>query len=440
MALSTESRFFGLDLNQLKADVLKTWRKAPQWPPLSWLRPEQVLTLVPASGDGLTAVWESGKPAPESLRKTDFWAIELPENMVLRKNLQLPSLDAADCASAAQLEVQAISPFVSTDLLWGYTELARSDKAVRLQLVLASRALAEPFVQSRIAERSQAQQGEGQALAQPEVWVFAPARKPVVLQGFGEQARADVGRKKLLWNVAGIGVALLLLVGVAVTPTLQLRLRAIEAVHAYEAIAAKTNDVVKQREQLMQSADKVAGLTDLLSERIDSVKVLSMLTQVLPDDTALQSVRVQGSKVTINGLTENASTLMQKLSNQDGVKDVRAPSAATRMGGVNRESFTIELSLDGKVYGPTLKRDDSLTGAANGQKQAEATEGNSPIAPPAPPVVEAPAAPIAAPQAPVKSAGPSLGGSSVPKATLGGSKAGGPSLGGSKAQPSQGGH
>ena len=59
MALSTESRFFGLDLTQIKADVLKTWRKAPQWPPLSWLQPEQALTLLPAEGEPVV-VWQSG--------------------------------------------------------------------------------------------------------------------------------------------------------------------------------------------------------------------------------------------------------------------------------------------------------------------------------------------------------------------------------------------
>ena len=130
MALSTDSRFLGLDLNQLKADVLRTWQKAPQWPPLSWLRPEQMLTLVPTQGDP-TVIWESGSPAPDSKRSSEFWAVEIPENMVLRKTLQLPGLDPQDCASAAQLEVQAISPFAASDVLWGYSELSRSSQVVQ---------------------------------------------------------------------------------------------------------------------------------------------------------------------------------------------------------------------------------------------------------------------------------------------------------------------
>ncbi|PWB17974.1 MULTISPECIES: PilN domain-containing protein [unclassified Comamonas] len=436
MAISTESRFFGLDLNQLKADVLKTWRRAPQWPPLSWLRPEQMLRLVPAEG-APTVVWESGQPVAKPGREPAFWAVELPEHMVLRKTVALPALDPQDCASAAELEVQAISPFAADDLLWGYTELSRSSKAVKLLVVLASRTQTEPYLQARVAEQLHLQTLKGQtkaeSLEQPEVWVFAPERNPVVFQGFGEHARYAWGRKRLWWNVSGVALALLLLAAIAGTPTAQLRLRAIEATHAYEGMAAKTADVVAKRESLIQSADKVAGLSELLAERIDGVQVLSMLTKVLPDDTALQSARIQGSKVTISGLTENASALMQKLSNQDGVKDVRAPSAATRMGGGNKESFTIELGLDAKVFGPktvleaeaAAKQEPVQPAAA-----APAAEGGSPAAPaPTSPAATAPGAPAASPGTDTRV---------QPKASVGGGKSG-PTLGGTKSGPSLGG-
>lgn len=431
MAISTESRFFGLDLNQLKADILKTWRRAPQWPPLSWLRPEQTLRLVPAEGVP-TVVWESGEAVAKPGKEPAFWAVELPEHMVLRKTVALPPLDPQDCASAAELEVQAISPFAADDLLWGYTELSRSSKAVKLLVVLASKAQTEPFLQARVAEQLQTatRQGNGKAdvLAQPEVWVFAPERRPVVFQGFGEQARYAWGRKRLWWNMGGVVLAVLLAGAIAATPTAQLRLRAIEAVHAYEGMAAKTKDVVAKRETLMQSADKVSGLAELLAERIDGVQVLSMLTSVLPDDSALQLARIQGSKVTISGLTENASALMQKLSNQDGVKDVRAPSAATRMGGSSKENFTIELGLDAKVFGPKTVAEAEAAAkpqpaepAAAAPAGADAAPASAGAAPSAPPAAAAPAAGAAADAAPRPASRATLGGGAQPRASLGGS-------------------
>lgn len=436
MAISTESRFFGLDLNQFKADILKTWRRAPQWPPLSWLRPAQMLRLVPAEG-APTVVWESGEPVLKPGREPVFWALELPEHMVLRKTVALPALDPQDCASAAELEVQAISPFAADDLLWGYTELSRSSKAVKLLVVLASRAQTEPYLQAQVAQQLHLQtlkgQSKAESLEQPEVWVFAPERRPVVFQGFGEQARYALGRKRLWWNVAGVALAVLLLAAIAATPTAQLRMRAIEATHAYEGMAAKTADVVAKRDTLIQSADKVAGLSELLAERIDGVQVLSMLTNVLPDDTALQSARIQGSKVTISGLTENASALMQKLSNQEGVKDVRAPSAATRMGGGNKESFTIELGLDAKVFGPK-----TVVEAAAKPQPVEPAAG-APVGADAPPAPVAPAPVPAAAGAPAAGAVPDSAPRPASRATLGGSTKPRASLGGSVTPPAEAG-
>lgn len=437
MAISTESRFFGLDLNQLKADILKTWRRAPKWPPLSWLRPAQMLRLVPAEG-APTVVWESGEPVLKPGREPVFWALELPEHMVLRKTVALPALDPQDCASAAELEVQAISPFAADDLLWGYTELSRSSKAVKLLVVLASRAQTEPYLQAQVAQQLHLQtlkgQSKAESLEQPEVWVFAPERRPVVFQGFGEQARYALGRKRLWWNVAGVALAVLLLAAIAATPTAQLRMRAIEATHAYEGMAAKTADIVAKRDTLIQSADKVAGLSELLAERIDGVQVLSMLTNVLPDDTALQSARIQGSKVTISGLTENASALMQKLSNQEGVKDVRAPSAATRMGGGNKESFTIELGLDAKVFGPK-----TVVEAAAKPQPVEPAAG-APVGADAPPAPVAPASvPAAAAGAPAAGAIPDSAPRPASRATLGGSTKPRASLGGSVTPPAEAG-
>ncbi len=429
MAISSESRFFGLDLTQLKADVLKTWRKAPQWPPLSWLRPEQALTLVRAVGTPVV-VWESGQELTNAKRQPKFLAIELPEAMVLRKSMQLPVLDPADCASAAELEVQAISPFASSDILWGFSEISRSDTQVRLQLVLASRAQVTPYVQVKTEEWKNSQSGDNKAALTPEVWVLGGRGEPIVIQGFGEAARAKSSRKKMLVNAGSVALAVVLAAVIAITPTAQLRLRAIQATKAFETMAIKATDVVAKREQLMQSADQVATLSDLLAERVDGVKVLSMLTRVLPDDAALQSARIQGTKVTINGLAENASTLMQKLGNQEGVKEVKAPSGASRIQGINKESFTIELMLDSKIFGMALKPEEPVAKPADPESDlGPGTELSSVSQKPG--AVETPAvAPVVVPEA--KSTvtappsnkphpGPSLGGSSK-----------GPSLGGAR--------
>ena len=205
--------------------------------------------------------------------------------------------------------------------------------------------------------------------------------------------RAQAARAKTLRNAAGLLLAVLLLVGLAMTPVLQLRMRSQEGLQSFNAMVAKTKDVAAQREQLMQNADQVGTLADLLAERIDPVRVLGMLTTELADDTALQTARIQNGKVNITGLTGDASALMQKLGNLDGIKDVKAPSAATRMQGATRETFSIELTLDPKVYGVLLKPAESDSEPMASVTPAATPQSTAAAAVPTP----APAAPVSAP-------------------------------------------
>ena len=101
----------------------------------------------------------------------------------------------------------------------------------------------------------------------------------------------------------------------------------------------------------MKAADGLSVLAELQAARIEPLRVLDKLTRALPDDTALQNLVLKEQKVTITGLTANASALMQLLSEQEGVREVRAPSPAMRSGGDSKENFTIEFLVDPRVFG-----------------------------------------------------------------------------------------
>jgi general secretion pathway protein L len=55
---------------------------------------------------------------------------------------------------------------------------------------------------------------------------------------------------------------------------------------------------------------------------------------------------VQDSKFSLNGETPNTAALMQLLGAQAGVKDVKAPTAAVKPRGSERETFSIEFTLE----------------------------------------------------------------------------------------------
>ena len=239
-----------------------------------------------------------------------------------------------------------------------------------------------------------AQAARLQDVVNPEMWVRAGQLPPVVLGGYGEGLREAYATRRRRMGYGLLLTALALLAAMAITPTAQLRLRAIEAVQAYDAIAQRTAPLVRQREFLLQSSEQLGALSEMLAGRIEPLRILDKLTQVLPDDTSLQSFKLQGAKVTIVGATANASTLMQLLGNQPGLHDVRAPAAATRTAGASKETFAIEFSLDPQLFG--------VVGAA-----VPATA----IAPP-PEAAKAPLTATPAPAAQNNSAAPTTGGPS----------------------------
>ena len=377
---NADARFLGLDYRGLWRDICQAWTHLQGVPPLAWLTPMAPVLLLQA--DGRESLWRGGERR-EALGKAAtarFTALELPEDMVLRRLLSLPAVSDADAASAIELQARAVSPFAAQDLVWGYRAQPLAEGGNRVDMALVSR--------KQVAQYMQAQATRLRVAAQPEIWITQPAAAPIVLQGYGETLRK---RHEVRWRRVGYGLIVLagaLIAAIAVTPTLQLRARAIEASVAHEALARRAAPLVKERETLMQSAEKLGALNEMLAGRIEPLRILDRLTQVLPDDTALQSFSLKGQKVTLMGLTANASALMRVLGEQTGVRDVRAPSPATRLGGeASKENFVIEFTLDPQAFGvvaatgapaaPTAAPPASTAAASPPQSATAAAPGNA---------------------------------------------------------------
>lgn len=338
--ISSDARFLGVDLALLWRDMREPWSNVHQWPLFAWLTPQPPVLLRQA--DGRQSVWVGGKRI-EGRVLPQFTAVELPEECVLRRPLRLPAMSHDDTLAAIALEARSASPFDAADVVWGYShhgKLAAAGQSV--ELVIASRKHIAQYLADLPAELGK---------SSPEVWVLCGAAAPAVLCGYGEPAReAFCSRRRrgglVLLACLALGCGVL-----AVTPSIQLRERAIQAAAAYEDIAKKSAPAVRQREQLMTTVEAMGALAELTNGRIEPLLVLDKLTQVLPDDTALQNFKLQGTKLSFSGQTANASALMQLLGDVPGFKDVHAPTAATRLGLSGKEVFSVELTLDSEVFG-----------------------------------------------------------------------------------------
>jgi general secretion pathway protein L len=306
------------------------------------------------------------------LRAARFTAVEVPADLALNRSLVLPPLSAGDLRDAVALDVRDSNPFEPADLVWGYRSTHEEAGQVNVNAVLASRRQVVEYIEKVVPELADA--------TAPEVWVMAQPGVPVVLRGFGEAARAQrAGRGRMLaWAL--IVIAVMLGIAIAVTPTVQLRLRTLQAVAAYQALQQRAGPAMAQREALVRAREDLANLQEVMADHIEPLVAIDMLTQLIPDDTWLQRVQAQGNRFTLTGQTPNAAALMNTLSSNPGLRDVRAPSAATRSSGTNRESFVVEFTVT-----PELLRRAS----APSNPTAPATAPAAPAPVPAPAVAAA---------------------------------------------------
>lgn len=381
----SDLRLFGLDLHALWQDMCRPWQNMHEWPVFTWLTPTVPILVVRPHGDRCVSASAQAPQStwvPDTKTKTSrFVALQLPDELVLIRQLTMPEMSSAEIADAVALEAQTLNPFAPADIVWGYSQSPDTGDSVRVELALASR--------KQIASHLQTREADLAGLAPPEVWVLSPSGQPIVMPGYGETSRMQHMRKWRRFGLLLVVLALMLVAAIAITPTVQLRFRAIEAVNAYTAVHQRTLPLAAKREELVKTSERLAVLNEIVSNRMDSLKVLDLLTQSLPDDTSLLGLQVQGLKVTMNGQTTNAAALMQHLSAQPGIQEVRAPSAATRPLGVSKDSFSLEFTLDPKA----------LSAAGRDAAAAEPTPADKSKAA----VVDAPAlaasAPVAMPAA-----------------------------------------
>ncbi len=342
-ARHSRPQFFGLEMSSWLHDLRAAWCGMLAWPVLAWLQPRLPVRLwlsgghpVASRGPGTTHRHDK-----KALKSARFNAVLLPEQLLLRTQLSLPALQPQDWQAALNLQVSGLSPFSQDDLVWTHQLLPQrgtSGRGLQVQVVLTSRKLITGYMSQTHPDIPP---------DSAEIWLAgAHSFTEALLPGFGETARLrTTGR--WLWINTLLALLVVILVSVmAVTPTAQLYLRARQAYAAMAALQQKATPVLQQREAWLKATDQLVNLTQLTGKPLPPLHTLKLITDALPDDTALTSLQVQGLKVSMTGQTINSAALMKQLGVTVGLRDVVAPTPAVKPLGAPRESFTIEFTLD----------------------------------------------------------------------------------------------
>jgi general secretion pathway protein L len=324
-------RLFGVDLTAVPGYLRDGWAEALRWPVFRWLTPDEPVRVWHADGTESVRHGVSARPiaAPPSVR---FSAVELADDTVLRRSLLLPRLTEEEVRQAVELDVRAASPFPEDDVAWGY-HVERGDR-LRVEIALTSRQLIE-----RQLEALEPRLGG----VVPEVWVSG--ERPIVLPGYGETARLASARRMRWALFALLAVTTLLTAALAVTPTLQLRERTLEAVRKSDELSRAVAPQVQMRDEIARLGEQIALLRKASEQRQDIVALLDQVTRQLPDDAVLNRLELSGATIRITGQADNAAQLLQTLGANPAFREVRAPAGITRAPAGSKEGFTIEFRV-----------------------------------------------------------------------------------------------
>jgi len=331
-------RLFGVDLTAVPGYLRDGWAEALRWPAFRWLTPDEAVRVIHADGTESVRQGVSARPIDPPAR-VRFVALELADDTVLRRSLALPRLSDDEVRQAVELDARAASPFPEADLVWGYN-VDRGDR-LRVAIALTSRQLIEQQL-----EAVKARLGD----VAPEVWVGG--ERPFVIPGYGEAPRRASARRSRMALFGLLAVTVALLGALAVTPTLQVRARAIEAVQKNEELLRAVKPQLQTRDELARLGGQIVALDKASGPRQDVVSLLDQITRQLPDDVVLNRLEISGGTVRILGQADNAAQLLQTLGANPAFSEVRAPAGITRAPAGSKEGFTIEFRVSGEGKRP----------------------------------------------------------------------------------------
>jgi len=331
-------RLFGVDLAAVPGYLRDGWAEALRWPALRWLTPDEPIRVLQADGAESVRQGVSARriPAPARVR---FAAVELAEDTLLRRTLVLPRLTEEELRQAVELDVRSASPFPEDEVVWGY-DVERGER-LRAHIALTSR----PMIEQQV-EALRPQLGD----LQPEVW--AGGERPFAIPGYGESARLARARRMRLALFGLLATAAVLLAALAVTPTLQLRERALEAIRKNDELMRTVKPQAQTRDELVRLGEQIRLLGKASEQRQDVVALLDQITRQLPDDVTLTRLEISGAGVRIIGQADNAAQLLQTLGANPGFRDVKAPSGIAKAPAGGKEGFTIEFRVANEVKSP----------------------------------------------------------------------------------------
>ncbi len=259
--------------------------------------------------------------------------LRLPEAALLEREVALPLAAARDPEAVLGYEMDRLTPFRASDVVWQAQELKRDRAGNRLLLRLS-------LVPNNLfagALPSLARIG----LKPTVIETRAPGGgwRRLALDAHGGSGRMEQRRLRL---AAGIVAALALLA--AGLPFARQSLAEHGVAARIAALRPRVAEVLALRERAASDAGGADAFTELAARVGNPLAVLAALTNILPDDTYLESLSLSQRRLVITGHSAAAARLIGLLAADPSVHNPAFAAAVTRAPSGN-DAFAIRAEV-----------------------------------------------------------------------------------------------
>ncbi len=304
--------------------IRRGWWPAPAQPIVSPDSGRWALT-----GDWLRARHDNRKAA----------GLLIPESECLWGSLQFADMPRRALGSAVQEAMWRVSPLPPDQIVAAWHATPGSGGGWLVEWGVCRRS-----VQDAALER--------QALSAPVPVYMARQGRALPVRNAAWQAL----NKRQRWT-DGLAFAGLLIVATAIAvpalmPLILKRQAVVLAVRHVDAVEPKAAPLRVQLDELRAQTLMAQDLRTGSGMALPLASVIEKLSEVLPDDTWLDRIEINGGDIRVTGLTANAVDLIARLGRQGTFADVRATSANVRDNALNKERFAFEMRWRGEEAKP----------------------------------------------------------------------------------------
>ncbi len=259
--------------------------------------------------------------------------LRLPPEQVLRRRLRLPVQVRGNLAQVLGFEMDRLTPFDQTQVLFDYRELQTTgDEQLLLELALTRKDRITPWLQALAANKLEVAE-----LSWADAWPRAN-----MLKG---QGKRSLGGGRGLFNGLQWLFLLLLIAAVLITPLWQKREVVIDLMSRVDKVKHQVGAVTRMRKQLEEAEQSAHYLIEKKRNAISATDVLLRLTQIVPDDGWVQQMQINGAKVEIRGQSVEATDLIQSLSEEERFRNVSFKSPVVVVRNSDKSRYHIEFTV-----------------------------------------------------------------------------------------------